>query len=158
MPHLITQDSSPTSSTLSSLRLSKSLPPLGHPNPNIKSSGLTHHPHFLQLKTSGWERTLLCFSLVQYACRWDAGPWAHQTIIPPLNYSPSPWGRMFLCGTCYRYTAHVSQAVSMAWETQMRRRPQCQQNLQLGSLAMGQSEPLASLFKFPRLLEKGKEE
>lgn len=45
----------------------------------------------------------------------------------------------------------------MAWETQMRKRPQSQQNLHLGSLAMGQSEPLASLFKLPRLLEKGKE-
>lgn len=39
----------------------------------------------------------------------------------------------------------------------MRRKPQSQQNLQLGSLAMGQSEPLASLFKLPSLLEKGKE-
>lgn len=33
-----------------------------------------------------------------------------------------------------------------------------QQNLQLGSLTMSQAELLASLFKTPRLLEKGDEE
>lgn len=43
----------------------------------------------------------------------------------------------------------------MAWEIQIKRRPQSQQNLQFGSLAMGQSE--ASFFKFLSLLEKGKE-
>lgn len=162
MPYLIAQGSPPTSSTLSSLRISKSRSPLVHSHPNIKSSGLTNCPHFL-LKTSGWRGTLLCFSLLPcdlQCCEWDAGPRAHQAVTPPLSSSPSPWGRMFfLRRTCYRYTAQVvSQALSMAWETQMRRRPQSQQSLQLASLATSQSEPLASLFKLPRLPEKGKEE
>lgn len=67
--------SPPTSSTLSSLRISKSLSPLEHPSPNVKGSGLTNCPHFLQLGTSGWRGTLLCFSLVQFGLQcWGWGP------------------------------------------------------------------------------------
>lgn len=61
---------------------------------------------------------------------------------------------LFLHRTCYRYTAHVvSQAVSMAWETQMMEDPEPAE-FTAWVTGNGQSEPLASL-KLARLSRKG---